>query len=185
LSVRGFGRIFPVAMTKDDATTDLGADESVPVRRNERGPAVDGRRRGGPVRVLLADEGPEFAAEAIGLFKELDAAELVGVATSADQAERYVARLAPDLVLLSLTLPDANGLEAVRRIGRLHPVPIAVLALHETEICRAAVLRAGACDVIAKDELVTRLPAALKRLFGGSPSHSSRGTRRDPGRRKP
>lgn len=117
------------------------------------------------MRVLLVADGPEFAAEVIGFFRDLTEAELVGVAPSSQLADRYVARLDPDLVLLSLPLATSDGLEVLRQLGKGHDVPVVVLSLHSGNGYRSAVLGAGARELVAKGDFVSQLPAVVEELF--------------------
>lgn len=110
------------------------------------------------------DGAPEFAAQAIGVLRDIETVELVGVASSAELAERYLLRLRPDVVLMSLSLPDGHAPDVIAKLSRLHPAAFVALVLHETEPYRATLLRAGACEVIAKGELVTLLPLVLDKL---------------------
>jgi len=63
----------------------------------------------------------------------------------------------PDLILLDLTLPDAQGLEALHRLReRFAFVPVVLLTEDEGADIEAAALQAGAQDFIGKDELTAR-----------------------------
>jgi len=149
-------------MTEDRDTRDdpAGAGTILPGPHGRpEGPEAEGND---PVRVLLVDDGPEFVSAVIAFFRDLREADLVGVAPCRDVAERYVARLAPDLVLLSLTLPDRSGLEVVERLGGRDRVPVVVLALDDAEAYRIAAQRAGAIELVAWGDFVARLPSVIQ-----------------------
>jgi len=77
----------------------------------------------------------------------------------------------PDIVLIDLGLPDADGLVAIRRIREFSPVPIIVLSARTLEDQKIAALDAGADDYVTKPfasgELLARLRAASRRASHG------------------
>lgn len=76
----------------------------------------------------------------------------------------------PDLIILDLGLPDADGLEITRQIRSWSTVPIVVLSARGQEHDKVAVLDAGADDYITKPfgvgELIARLRVALRHAHG-------------------
>lgn len=73
----------------------------------------------------------------------------------------------PDLILLDLGLPDADGLELIRQVREWSNLPIIVLSARGQERDKVAALDAGADDYLTKpfgiDELLARMRAALRR----------------------
>jgi two-component system KDP operon response regulator KdpE len=88
-------------------------------------------------------------------------------ADSAARAEREARAHKPDLLIVDLGLPDASGLEVIRRVRAWSPVPIIVLSARTMEAQKVAALDAGADDYVTKPfgapELVARIRAALRR----------------------
>ena len=85
-------------------------------------------------------------------------------------AEKGIAEAAmhtPDLVLLDLGLPDADGIEVVRRLREWSAVPVLVLSARGQEADKVRVLDSGADDYVTKPfamgELLARMRAALRR----------------------
>jgi len=78
----------------------------------------------------------------------------------------------PDLLLVDLGLPDADGLKVIRRVRAWSQVPIVVLSARTLEEQKIAALDAGADDYVTKPfsapELLARLRAALRRDLRGS-----------------
>jgi len=78
----------------------------------------------------------------------------------------------PDLLLIDLGLPDADGLKVIRRVRAWSQVPIVVLSARAQEEQKVAALDAGADDYVTKPfstpELLARLRAALRRDVRGT-----------------
>jgi two-component system KDP operon response regulator KdpE len=118
----------------------------------------------GPHRILVVDDEPAIqrllSTTLIAQGYEVDQA-----LTAAD-AVKYVRRRAPDLVLLDLGLPDRDGLDALRELRGLSPVPIVVLTARGEEANKVTALDGGADDYVTKPfsapELMARIRAALR-----------------------
>jgi DNA-binding NarL/FixJ family response regulator len=68
------------------------------------------------IRVLIADDHPVFRFGLRTLLKADPTMEVVGEATDGEEAIKLADQLAPDVVLMDLTMPGMNGIEAARRI---------------------------------------------------------------------
>jgi two-component system, OmpR family, KDP operon response regulator KdpE len=97
---------------------------------------------------------------------------LVVEAGTAARAEVEARSHKPDLLLVDLGLPDADGLAVIRRVRAWSPVPIIVLTARTMEDQKIAALDAGADDYITKPfsapELLARVRAGLRRNARGS-----------------
>jgi two-component system, NarL family, nitrate/nitrite response regulator NarL len=94
-------------------------------------------------RVLLVDDHPMIAAALGMLLKESDY-ELLGRARTASEANKQIAAQKPDLILLDVHLPDASGLDVLRRLSRSRTRPKVVLltaGMDEAQLLNAAELR--------------------------------------------
>ncbi len=130
------------------------------------------------IRVLLADDHTILRA---GLRMMLDAQpdiEVIGEASDGRQALAEAQRLQPDLVLMDITMPEMNGIEATRQIKRaLDSTRVLILTMHENEEYLFQVLRAGASGYILKEAAGTELISAIRIVYSGrfymSPSAQS------------
>ena len=119
-----------------------------------------------PPLVLIVDDDAELSAMLVRLLQaEGWAAQ---TALTAAQAHQAIARQPPDVVLLDVMLPDANGLELCRRWRASHPaIGILMLTARGDPIDRVLGLELGADDYLPKPfekrELVARLRALLRR----------------------
>ena len=129
------------------------------------------------IRVLLVDDHTILRQ---GLKKLLDQPEIevVGEASDGHQAIAEANRLLPDVILMDITMPDMNGIEATRQVRRQRPdMRVLVLTMHENEEYLFQVLRAGASGYILKEaadtELITAIRAVQSGRFYLSPSAQS------------
>jgi DNA-binding NarL/FixJ family response regulator len=93
-------------------------------------------------RVLLFDDHPMIGAALEMLLRETDY-ELLGRARTAAEANKQIAGLKPDLVLLDVHLPDASGLDVLRRLLRSRSKPAVILltaGMDEAQLLGAAEL---------------------------------------------
>jgi len=115
--------------------------------------------------ILLVDDDPSIAA----LVREILEAEGYAVETvgTGGDAEAMIDRVRPDLVILDIMLPDADGLMLCSRLLGQWPAPVIMLSGSRRESDRILSLRLGADDFIAKPfdtfELVARVQAVLRR----------------------
>lgn len=120
------------------------------------------------VRVVLADD---HAIVRQGLRALLEAAggfEVVAEAEDGRQVVEVVEAEKPDIVLLDLSMPGANGVEALRLLKEGHPkVRVVVLSMHATSEYVRAALRAGADGYLVKGSGIGDLCSALRRVGTG------------------
>lgn len=126
--------------------------------------------------ILLVDDEPSLqrAVEPLLRSRGYD----VQVARSAREALDLYDRHRPDLVILDLGLPDADGLDVCRRIRRESEVPILILSARGAEREKVRALDEGADDFITKpfgpEELLARVRSALRRAFKAEESGTGR-----------
>ena len=121
-----------------------------------------------PVRVLLVDDSPEFLKVAARFLSMYPWMAIVGRAHSGREAQDAVSRLHPDLVLMDMTMPDMNGLEATRRIKAQPGAPcVVMLTLHHDQHYRTAATAVGADGFVSKADVGTQLLPVITSLFDG------------------
>src|SRR5215208_644439 len=115
--------------------------------------------------ILMVDDDPSIS----GLIAEILTGEgyVVETASTGAEAEAAIDRIKPDLVILDIMLPDADGLMLCTRLQQQWPAPVIMLSGSRRESDRVLSLRLGADDFIAKPfdtfELVARVQAVLRR----------------------
>ena len=119
-------------------------------------------------RVLLADDHPIFRDGLRALLATIGNAELVGEASTGDEAVELAHRLQPDVVLMDLQMPGRNGIEATRQIRDRHPqIGILVLTMLEDDDSIFAAMRAGARGYLLKEADGTELRRAIEAVGSG------------------
>jgi len=122
----------------------------------------------GKVRVLLADDHALFRSGLRALLELEDEFEVVGEAGSGLEAVQKALALRPDIVLMDLSMPEMNGLEATRRIAALGiGVHVLVLTVHAEEEYLVPVVEAGGSGYLTKASADRDLVEALRKVARG------------------
>jgi len=122
----------------------------------------------GPVRVLLVDDHAVVRAGLRMLLSADPELLIVGEAENGAQGMRMARDLAPDVVLMDISMPDMNGIEATRRIKELCPdVAVLALTMHEDDQYFFEMLAAGASGYVPKRAAPNDLIAAIHAVRSG------------------
>ena len=115
-----------------------------------------------PIRVLIADDHVLFAEALETILGADERISLVGRAVNGKEAVRLVAELDPEVVLMDISMPVLDGIEATREIRAQNPA-VCVLMLTgssaNTDVDRSR--RAGASGYITKDRIAADLIEAI------------------------
>jgi DNA-binding NarL/FixJ family response regulator len=118
-------------------------------------------------RVLLADD-HQLLRQALRRALEDAGYEVVAEAGDGEEALHGVAECRPDLVVIDVTMPVLDGVEATRRIHAQWPeVSIVVLTMHAEETLKAEALKAGATAFLTKDSAMHELVATVGAVTRG------------------
>ena len=105
-----------------------------------------------PLRVLIADDHPLFRDGMRGLLATKPDIEVVGEATTGEEAVKLAGELEPDVILMDIKMPAVSGIEATRRILAANPqARILVVTMFEDDANVFAAMRAGARGYVLKD----------------------------------
>jgi DNA-binding NarL/FixJ family response regulator len=120
----------------------------------------------GRPRVLLADDHADFLATVARL---LDGEyEVVGAVGDGESVLREAARLEPEVVVLDITMPGLNGIEAARMLkAEGDAAAVVVLTVHSDPDYVRAALAAGALGYVVKSRLASDLLPGLKEALAG------------------
>ena len=119
-------------------------------------------------RILIVDDHTLLRAGLRALLLQDVGFEVVGEAENGRDAIRAVGQLTPDLVLMDLTMPGMNGIEAITEIKRRYPeVRVLVMTLHTAEDYIHASQKAGADGYILKDASHEEFRIAMRSVLMG------------------
>ena len=120
-----------------------------------------------PVSILVADD-HEVVRQGVRAVLEVQAGWVVcGEARSGREAVAKAIDLRPDIVVLDITMPELNGLEATRQIRRAVSAKVLILTVHESDQVVTEVLDAGAHGYVLKTDAGRTLVEAIRALLGG------------------
>jgi DNA-binding NarL/FixJ family response regulator len=121
-----------------------------------------------PLRILIADDHELFRRGVAAELTQVPGWVVAAEATNGRDAVALAASLKPDIVVLDLTMPELNGLEAARQIILADPsARILILTAHESEQLVREVLSAGAKGYVLKSDAGKTLITALQALLEG------------------
>lgn len=119
-------------------------------------------------RILLADD---HSVVRHGFRRILDAQadmEVVGEVSNGREAVEQASALQPDVVIMDVTMPELNGIEATRRIAESVPrARVLALSMHRDGVYVREILRAGARGYLLKDSSEADLIAAVRAVAQG------------------
>lgn len=130
-------------------------------------------------RIMIVEDHTLLRAGLKALLLQEPDLKIVGEADNGRDAVRAVSALAPDLVLMDLSMPGLGGIEAITEIRRRSiETRIIVLTIHKTDEYIHAALHAGANGYVLKDATHDELRGAIRTVLSGktylSPDVSSR-----------
>ncbi len=122
----------------------------------------------GPIRVLLVDDHAVVRRGLRGFLELIRDFEVVGEAENGREGVAAAERLAPDVVLMDLLMPEMGGLEAIAAIKAAHPEIeiVAVTSFIEEEKVTSA-LEAGASGYLLKDAEADEVAQAIRAAYNG------------------
>lgn len=118
--------------------------------------------------ILLVDDHSIFRQGLRALIEQNDAAVVVGEASDGAEAVRMTGELQPDFVIMDLTMPVMNGIDATREITHKYPgVKVLALSMESNRFFVVEVLQAGASGYLLKDTLFAELADAIDAVARG------------------
>ena len=120
------------------------------------------------IRVLLADDHTLVRAGIRALLEKLPGVEVAGEASDGREVIDLINAHQPDIVLMDISMPGLNGLQALARITRDFPhVRVIILSMHPNDEYVLQALKSGASGYLLKRAATAELPVALKNVIGG------------------
>ncbi len=121
-----------------------------------------------PIRILIADDHLLIRAGLRALLKDIPEMQVVGEARDGPTVLQKTAELKPDIVVMDISMPVINGIEATRRIREISPTTrVLALTMYEDESMLREMIRAGAQGYIIKRAVDTDLIQAITAVSQG------------------
>jgi DNA-binding NarL/FixJ family response regulator len=120
------------------------------------------------IRILIADDHALVRAGIRALLEKQPNMEVIAEANNGREAIALVRQLKPDVVLMDISMPDLNGLEAVRQLAKEFPkIPCIFLSMHADEEYVWRALQAGAAGYLVKGSSLVELNLAVNSVAAG------------------
>ena len=121
-----------------------------------------------PIRVLIADDHVLFRDGLRALLRTAPETDLVGEATTGDEAIALAATLQPDVILMDLQMPGIGGIDATRQIVQASPhIAVLIVTMFGDDPSVFAAMRAGARGYLLKGATHAELLRALRVVSSG------------------
>jgi len=121
-----------------------------------------------PTKVLLVDDHAIIRQGLSALLEKQPDIEVIGGVEDGRQAVDIARKLAPNLVIMDISMPNLNGIDATRKIvEELQEIKVIALSIHSSRRFVAEMLKAGASGYILKDCLFDELIEAIRTVLGG------------------
>jgi DNA-binding NarL/FixJ family response regulator len=122
-------------------------------------------------RIVIVDDHPLFRKGLEQLINSTkDGFKICGEAGDAAEGMVRIRELKPDLVIVDLSLPGANGIELIKNIrAEFAKLPVLILSMHDESLYALRSLRAGAQGYVMKQEALENVIGAIREVLAGRP----------------
>jgi len=120
------------------------------------------------IRIVLVDDHRVVREGTRQILQKESDLRVIGEAGDGEEAIRLVSELKPDVVVMDISMPRLNGIEATKRIKAMYPhIAILILTAYEQDQYIFAALEAGAAGYLLKDIHGQELVAAIRSVRAG------------------
>jgi two-component system, NarL family, invasion response regulator UvrY len=120
------------------------------------------------IKVIIADDHPVVRRGLKQILAEEPDIAVVGEANNSQELFKQIANQSCDVVVLDITMPGRDGLEALKELRRERPkLPVLILSIHPEDQFGLRVLKAGAAGYMSKETAPDELVKAVRKVFAG------------------
>ena len=121
------------------------------------------------IRIVLADDHRLTREGLLSMLKNEEGMEVVGEATNGREAVKLAQELLPDLVIVDVTMPDLNGIEATRMItSGAGQIRVIALSMYSDKHFLQGMIQAGASGYLLRDCAFEELLSAIRAVVSGN-----------------
>ena|SRR5438552_3118371 len=121
-----------------------------------------------PIKVLIVDDHPVVRRGLQSLLADAKDVQVVGEASNGAESLQQIAATAPDVVLMDIRLPNADGVQVTRRVRRDYPqVKVIILTTYDDEQHLFNAIEAGAHGFLTKHADYGDIAAAIRAVHRG------------------
>lgn len=120
------------------------------------------------IKLILVDDHPLFREGIAARLSLHDNIEIIGEADNGKQLLEQLKTLAPDIVMMDISMPEINGMDALEIIKEKYPdLRVIILSMHDDKEYILNVIRSGACGYLLKDISGEEMIKALQKVHEG------------------
>jgi DNA-binding NarL/FixJ family response regulator len=120
-------------------------------------------------RIMIVDDHPLFREGLRQMIERNPEWMVCGEAADAEEAERAVAGLKPDLVIIDISLGASNGIDLIKTIkAQYEELPILVISMHDETLFAERAMRAKAMGYVMKHEPARTVQSAISKVLAGN-----------------
>jgi len=118
--------------------------------------------------VVIVEDDPQIQAHLIEILKTADDISCLGALSSAEEAEKMIPSMYPDVVIMDINLPGKSGIDCIRNLKKSLPeVEVVMLTAYEEEDNIFRALKEGASGYLLKSSNTNDILAAIRDVFAG------------------
>ena len=125
---------------------------------------MTGQKSVSAISIMIVDDHTMFR-QALGMaLGEHDNLVVLFEAASGEDALEILANNKPDVILMDISLPGMNGIEAIRQVVALRPTKVIAISMHDKDTYEPAVLEAGARAYVFKGSPIGELVSLIEKV---------------------
>lgn len=120
------------------------------------------------VKILIADDHAILRKGVVSLVEKQPGMQVVGEAEDGMEAVSLARKLCPDVIVMDISMPKLNGIDATAQITRDLPIKVIILSMHENEMFIERAFRSGASGYLLKECTFNELIQAINEVACGN-----------------